>query len=630
LRRWTDKPLVRAVNTTNFYAAAAALAAAAVMLVALQFVLLRNALVDDVSMQASIVGTNSAAALLFEDPKAAQETLHALQHSEYLESAVVFTPRGSPLAVYTNNTAFKPQPPSPELLAEGYHFGLRSVDVAQRIDYNGQRVGAVLIRADLRPMYLRLLGYATLTLVVAVGALIMTVPLLSGMQSAVRHAEARLEFLAHTDPITGLPNRNSFNDSLQRALEEARAGQKLVGLILLDLDDFKVVNDSLGHDQGDLLLKVIAERLQPSMRAGDIICRLGGDEFAAVLTGFHSQAEVHNAGRQMLEQFSRPFAVSGQQIYVTASVGSSISPQGTVDVQTLTRNADTAMYHAKRHGKNACAEFRPEMNQRAQHRLALEHDLHRALERNEFQLYYQPQITLGEGRIVGVEALLRWPHPERGFVSPMEFIPVAEGCGVIVPLGRWVLETACRQMSAWREVGFGSLQMAVNLSVRQMRDKDLLAQILEVLRHSGLPAGQLELEITESMLMENIEHGAALLQALRRHGIRLAIDDFGTGYSSLSYLASYRVDKLKVDRKFIERIPGDGAAITSAIIAMAKTLDLEVAAEGVETDAQLDFLRGAGCHLMQGFHFSPGVPAESLTGMLLAQSSAERQRRAAD
>jgi diguanylate cyclase (GGDEF)-like protein len=620
----SKRPLARAVVATNAGVAIAALLFAAVMLVALQYVLLRSALLDDVGMQASIIGNNSAAALLFKDHEAGDETLGALQVAPYIETAAVFPLGGAPLAVYSSVPAATPARPDAALLDAGHRFSLTALEVAQRIDYRGRHLGCVLIVASLRVLYLRLLAYAALTLLVAAAALGIAMPLLSRMKRAVMRSEARLDYLAHVDPVTGLWNRNSFNERLRTALHSGAPRGGHTGLVMLDLDDFKVVNDSLGHTQGDALLHAIAQRLPAALRSGQTLYRFGGDEFAVILPALAHPADAYRAGQDILERLALPFDVGGQEVYVKASVGTSVSPADGADIETLTRSADTAMYHAKRRGKNACAAFRPEMDQRTQNRLALEHDLHQALERDEFLLYYQPQVNLRDGRIVGVEALLRWKHPQRGFVPPDEFISIAEGCGLIVPLGHWVLRSACRQAAAWRNEGLEPIQMAVNVSVRQLREKDLLASIEDALQDSGLEPSALELELTESMMLEGVEAGAALLQHLRALGVRLAIDDFGTGYSSLSYLSSYRVDKLKIDRGFVRRIPGDGATIAAAIIAMARSLDLVVIAEGVEQPAQAEFLLRAGCEMGQGYLFGAALPAEQVAALLRAQATRGR------
>lgn len=615
-----ERKLSRAVTATNAGLAVAALSIAAVMLIGLQFVLLRHALLDDVRMQASIVGSNSAAALMFDDHEAGEETLGALRVTGYIRQAAVFKLGvAQPLALYQREAGPPPAKPATELLDAGHRYSLESLEVAQRIVQKGRQVGCVVIVAGLRELYLRLLGYASLTLLVAATALGISMPLLSRMKRAVMRSEAHLDYLAHVDPVTGLYNRNSFNERLQAALV-ASSGRGHTGLLMLDLDDFKVVNDTLGHAQGDALLRSLAQRLPAALEHGQTLYRFGGDEFAVVLPALAEPQEAQRAGQKIMDLLSRPFTVGNQEIYVKASIGTAVGPADGADLETLTRNADTAMYAAKRRGKNACIAFRAEMNLRTQHRLALERELHQGLERDELVLHFQPQVCLADGRVTGVEALLRWQHPQRGLLRPDEFIGVAERCGLIVPLGRWVLRAACHQAAAWRAQGLPPLQMAVNVSVRQLREKELLADIEDALEDAGLDAAQLELELTESMLLEDIDGCAALLQRIRTLGVRLAIDDFGTGYSALSYLPNYHVDKLKIDGSFVRRIPGDGAPIASAIIALARSFNLAVIAEGIEQQSQVDFLRGCGCDTGQGFYFAKPLPAAEIECMLRGQA----------
>ncbi|HEY0062636.1 MAG TPA: bifunctional diguanylate cyclase/phosphodiesterase, partial [Telluria sp.] len=355
-----------------------------------------------------------------------------------------------------------------------------------------------------------------------------------------------------------------------------------------------------------------------TLRKTDIICRIGGDEFVIIVEPSGDAGTVDEVARKILAALAEPFAVNGHQLYVSASIGVSIYPRDAGDARTLTRSADTAMYHAKNNGKNGFAVFQPAMEERAQKRLKLEANLRRALECDELELHYQPQIDLRSGRVVGVEALARWRCPELGQVSPAEFIPVAEESGIIVALGRWVLQRACRQAALWRDAGLLDTieHVAVNLSARQTRDDGLMDDILAILRETGLPARLLELEITEGVLMENVNANLDLLHGFQAAGIHLSIDDFGTGYSSMSYLKRFPIDQLKIDRSFVHDVPGDGEAIATAIIAMAHSLGMTVVAEGVETVEQLEFLRRAGCDIMQGFYFARPMAVPELTEML--------------
>ena len=608
----------RKMALTNAMTAGAALLVASIALIVTQFLALRGSLADDLRVQARIIGNNSSAALLFHDARAGEETLAGLSVSPSVANAAIFDGGGATLARYERSAGATLQPPSPELIDAGYEFALKHVDVVEPIRVNNQRIGVVMIRATLDQLFSRLATYAFLTIAIALGSLALAYALVSSMRRAVRKAEAHLHFLAHVDPVTMLPNRNQFNDRLSVALEQADRRETAVGMLLLDLDNFKVVNDTLGHDCGDALLKLVAERLVQTLRINDVICRIGGDEFVIIIEPSDDNTEIDGVANKILTALAAPFAVENHQLYVSASIGVSVYPRDARDARTLTRSADTAMYQAKNKGKNAYEVFQPAMELRAQKRLKLEANLRRALANGELQLHYQPQIELATGRVVGVEALARWYCEELGQVSPAEFIPVAEESGIIVELGRWVLRTACRQAADWRAQGLLDTieHVAVNLSARQTRDGALMDDITTVLFETGLPAGLLELEITEGVLMENVNANLDLLHRFQAAGIHLSIDDFGTGYSSMSYLKRFPIDQLKIDRSFVNDVPGDGEAIATAIIAMAHSLDLTVVAEGVETAEQLEFLRRAGCDIVQGFYLAKPMPVGDLTEML--------------
>ena len=604
---------------TNILTAAAALLVASVALIVVQFLSLRDTLADDLRVQANIIGNNSSAALMFRDARAGEETLAGLAGSPSVSAAAIFDSAGATLAHYERGERQAPlAPPTAALAAAGHAFSARHVDVLAAVRVNRQQAGSVLIRATLDQLYSRLATYAGLTIGVALCSLLLAYLLVSSMRRAVRNAEAHLHFLAHVDSVTELPNRHEFNERLAFALAKADRFETAVGLLLLDLDNFKVVNDTLGHDCGDDLLRLVAARLVATLRSNDVICRIGGDEFVIIVEPSDDAGEVDGVARKILAALAAPFAVGGHQLYVSTSIGVSLYPRDAADARTLTRSADTAMYHAKNRGKNGFEIFQPAMEEKAQKRLKLEANLRRALERGELELHYQPQIDLRSGRIVGIEVLSRWHCEELGELSPAEFIPVAEESGIIVALGRWVLQSACRQAAAWRDAGLLDTieHVAVNLSARQTRDAGLLDEIVAILRETGLPARLLELEITEGVLMENINANLDLLHRFQQAGIHLSIDDFGTGYSSMSYLKRFPIDQLKIDRSFIHDVPGDGEAIATAIIAMAHSLDLTVVAEGVETADQVEFLRRAGCDILQGFYFALPMPAAELTGLL--------------
>jgi diguanylate cyclase len=609
LGRWLD--------LANLVTAGAALLVASMLLILFQFMSLRSALVEDVAIQARIIGDNSAAALMFADSRAATETLSALEGAPAILAASLFPADGKALATYRRANAASVAAPSEALQAAGHIFSFNRLELVRAVRIDGRDLGFVVLRASLERLYARLIGYAGLTLAIAMGSLIVAYLLVARMRRAVKKAEAHLEYLAHIDPVTGLPNRHAFNERLAFALGRADHAGGSVGLLLIDLDNFKIVNDTLGHHCGDRLLKVVAQRLLGCLRAGDVISRIGGDEFAVILEAAGS-ADGERPARKVLSVLGAPFEVDGHEIYVTASVGISLYPDDALDLDTLTRNADTAMYQAKGKGKNGYEKFHPELDRRIQKRLSLESKLRKALERAELSLHYQPQFRISDGHLVGLEALLRWDHPELGAVSPVEFIPVAEDCGLIVPIGRWVLRTACAELAAWRDAGFGVIHVSVNLSARQTRDPHLMHDILQALRDYKISPTQLELEITESVLMDNVHANVELLHRLQTEGIRLSIDDFGTGYSSMAYLKRFPIDQVKIDRTFVRDIPGDrdDEAITTAIIAMAHSLGLSVVAEGVETEQQLEFLRAAGCDIMQGFYFAEPGTAEQIAAFL--------------
>jgi len=442
----------------------------------------------------------------------------------------------------------------------------------------------------------------------------------AGLQAEVaerRLADQRVVHMAHHDALTGLPNRTLFADRVAQAIARAHRRDGRIAVLFLDLDRFKNVNDSLGHAIGDLLLTAVAERLTNCLREEDTAARLGGDEFIISLPDVSDAGEAARIAARILGELAKPFKIADHQLHADGSIGIALYPTDGGNAETLMRNADTAMYHAKESGRANYQFFSAQMTERVSRRLSTETDLRRALERGEFSLHYQPLIDLAGGRVSGAEALLRWPQTDKRFMSPAEFIPIAEDTGLIIPLGEWVLLEACSQAQVWQAQCPG-LRISVNLSARQFRQKDLIGMIERVLGETGLAPALLELELTESMLMHHAEETIGILKRLDEMGVHLAIDDFGTGYSSLSYLKRFPIHSLKIDRSFVRDISSDpdDAAIVTAIVAMARSLNLSVTAEGVETEEQAAFLRSLACHQAQGYHFGHPMPSAEFLARL--------------
>jgi diguanylate cyclase (GGDEF)-like protein len=488
----------------------------------------------------------------------------------------------------------------------------------------GRPVAEIQIRRSLRPLLWDTSRMAVAGLVIAavIFLVLRSLPL-----RALKRAWGKATYLASHDALTGLPNRVLFQDRLEQAFAQAERNQGALSVLCVDLDHFKDVNDTLGHAAGDRLLQQAAARLEKCLRKSDTLARLGGDEFA-IIQGDKPQPEgAASLAQRIVDALAGPFDLEGREVVVGSSVGIALSSTDTpLDPGHMLRHADLALYQAKEEGRGAFRFFEEEMNVQLQARKALEQELRRALAEDQFELHYQPQVELDGGRIIGVEALVRWNHPHRGQVSPADFIPLAEETGLIVPLGEWVLRTACRQAVAWPP-----LKMAVNLSPAQFRQSDLVDVVARVLEETGLEPRRLELEITEGILLRDTEATVRTLLAIKELGVRVAMDDFGTGYSSLSYLHRFPFDKLKIDRSFIRDLDSgeNAAAIVRAIVHLGHSLGMTANAEGVETGAQADFLRTEGCEEVQGYHLSPPLPAAELERLLPTESAASNEQIAA-
>jgi diguanylate cyclase (GGDEF)-like protein/PAS domain S-box-containing protein len=435
----------------------------------------------------------------------------------------------------------------------------------------------------------------------------------------IKQKEEKIKYQAEHDPLTGLPNRALFYDRLDMNLARARRNKEMLAVLFLDLDNFKQTNDTLGHAMGDLLLKEVAARLKRCLRTEDTVARVGGDEFLMILPELTQKRQCSEAAGRIIKSISSPFRIQGHDLHVGASIGITIYPMDGEDRETLVKNADLAMYRAKEQGKNNYQLFTPALHARVVLRMDMEYSLRQALSNREFSVEYHPKVRLGDGRVVGMEALVRWLRPELGRLSPEEFIPYAEECGLILPIGEWVLRTACRQTEVWRRSGFPELTISVNLSPRHFVSESLVSVVEGILAETHLPASCLELEITELAVMDKVEQAIDTMNRLAGLGVGLVMDDFGTGYSSLAHLKRFPISALKIDRSFIRHIPErrDDMALAEAIIHLGRSLNMQVVAEGVENQVQLDFLRSLKCDAMQGYLFSPPLSAEEFEKMLV-------------
>lgn len=661
----------------------------------------------NLATMAEIIAANSTAALLFGDARAAQETLGFLNAQQHIQAAAIYGMDDTVFASYRKPGITLTLPESNNQV-ENILFWSNHVELFTHIYYEGEQIGIVYLRSNMKAIHDRLVWFLGIVATVMLVSLLVTFVLSTKLQRIItdpllrlsaiarqirteknyslrvigenedelgnlitdfnamldeiqsrdeelrehrtmleervmqrtseleianaklatskEQAEAvakRMEYHAHHDALTGLPNRILLNDRITSELAHARRQQSRVALLFLDLDRFKIINDSLGHAIGDQLLRVIARRLGNCIREEDTVARLGGDEFMILLPRISGSSDAGRIARKVIDCLLDPISCGGHELHITTSVGISIYPNDGTDSETLIKHADISMYRAKELGRNKAIYYTAEMNAGSRKRLALETNLRQAVEKNQLKLFYQPKIDISRNAIVGFEALLRWEHPSMGIINPMEFIPAAEDSGLIIPIGEWVLNTAFRQLKQWHKAGFTDLTMAVNLSPAQLSRPGLEDVIEKALQAADLDARMAELEITENVAMENLGPAIAILEKLKRMGITIAMDDFGTGYSSLSYLRQLPVDVVKIDQSFVHEIPDshEDVLIAQAIIAMAQSLHLSLVVEGIENVRQLNFFRQQGCNIVQGFLFSKPVAADEIPGMLAAQSA---------
>ena len=594
--------------------AGAALLLAVVLLIIVEFFTLRSTLLDETRVKAAVIADNVSAALVFQDAQATGEIIRTLRASPIVEGAAAIDGDGVTLASYPQGFA-NVAPDMQRFRQEDHQFSLQRLEMLAPVKHNGERIGSLYVAVSMSALHRQLAVFALVSLSIAVLAMLVAYTLLSRVRHSVRQAEQKLTHLAHVDAVTGLSNRNAFNERLEFAIREAGQFQETVAMLLLDLDNFKQVNDTLGHQAGDELLRVIGQRIVRTLRREDFVARLGGDEFAVILRNVNARSEAMQVCTKLVDTIALPVPIEGHDFFVTASIGVAFFPDDGEDSKTLTRNADTAMYQAKIAGKNAFELFLPAMNADVKKRVSMETCLRGALQNGELSLHYQPKIDLMSGSLLGFEALLRWKNEQMGgMVSPADFIPVAEDSGLIVPIGEWVIEQALADLRRWNEGRRKKLHIAVNLSARQLKVDGIARRIAQLVAESAVPAEWLELELTESMVMENVHAQIETFQELRKFGVRLAIDDFGTGYSSMSYLKRLPIDTLKIDRSFVNELPknNNDLAIATAIVALGHSLGLTVVAEGIETEAQADALLNLGCDIGQGYLYAKPMPADRI------------------
>lgn len=673
LHTWLrQRSLVTKFRLANFLTSGIVIFAAGGLLLIIYVFIAGEGLLEQTRTNAAMTAENLTAAIVFNDQKSAADILSTLKAFPGIAHARVRLVDGRIFAQYVRNPSGQIRSSAP-LDVDSYRFTPEQLSVSRLIAFKGRQLGTIRVDTDLAPLYVRIAWYVAIITIVMLGSLALAQAILMRLHRAVtaplvalartsktisekgdysiraevaqaadlglvtsafnkmldqiernnteltqeinerKIVEAKLDRLAHFDNVTGLRNRHFFHDRLQLVVERSRRFQERTFVMFLDLDNFKAVNDTLGHNVGDDLLKAVAGRLLEVVRFDDTVARIGGDEFAILLENASTSEIADTVAQKCVTSLARAFAIADHKIYISVSIGVSSCPDDSVDIHTLMKFADTAMYYAKSAGKNTYRIFSASMPGEAAKRYTLSNELRGALERDEFVLYFQPQVDGRTQQTFGVEALIRWAHPGVGIIGPAEFIPLAEESGLIVQIGEWVLRAACDQLKQWNNAGICDVRMSVNLSARQLSEAQFVSTVLGILRTSGIRPEMLELELTESMLMDVSAATLAKLDALRAAGLSLAIDDFGTGYSSMSALKRFPINTLKIDRSFVSDLainPQD-QAITRAIISMAASLGMDVVAEGVETQEQSAILQADSCHKMQGYLFSkPGTAVE--------------------
>ncbi len=667
---YKDRPLRDKLAHTGFLLTSTAMVVLLATLLVYQLIVQRTALAEGVRAHATVIGSNGTAAIMFGNAEEAHETLASLSAVPNITWAAFLMPDGQQLAAYRQHN-----PTSNADLEAPEGLGWNALRVRQPIMLHGRLIGNVVVQASLDSFYHSLALQALFGGLAATLALALSLALTRRIASGIVHpllsllqlteqvraeqnfslrasvygndeagrlarsfndmmeqlewhdarinaelqqrllTEQQLNQLAYHDPITGLHNRHYFKEKLETAVIEVMRYATSCAVLFIDLDDFKIVNDTLGHEAGDKLLILVAERLRTTLRSNDVVCRIGGDEFAVIMENGVNVAQAERVAANIVAALSSPFVIEDQQIGIGASLGISLCPEHAADTVSLLRSADTAMYLAKSSGKNNYRLYQAEMDNVSMRRFTLEQSLRVALAQGQLQLLYQPLVALCDSaRLIGFEALLRWNHPELGIIGPQEFIPLAEETGLIHPIGDWVMHSAFRQAQEWQAICPG-VRVGVNLSGRQLKQADSVERIFAAIEANGLPAHLIDIELTESILMDDRSATVAKLQALRAAGMRISLDDFGTGYSSLNYLKLYPIDTLKIDRSFVANLPNDASsvAITQAIMAIANGLSLDVVAEGVESEAHAEFLRSAGCLVAQGYLYARPLDAAAAT-----------------